>query len=432
MMKKTYLTLLTISMAFIGFAQEKAIDSVNTYKKRVLETAEVEFLTSYYTQDGDNAAVSGGIGSEKLDDITATFIVSIPLNADDVLTVDVGISAYTSASSSNIDPFDGNKPASPFQASSGASSGDLWTNLTGTYTHSSDDRNDIWHGKLSVANEYDYFSLGLGGGYTKLFNEKNTELSVNANVYLDTWKPIYPIELRKSNLSQYGTITGNTNYNPIFTEFSSKNRNSYSAGFSFSQILSKRLQGALMFDFVNQQGLLSMPFQRVYFGDVADSFIENFQLADAIEQLPDNRTKLAVGGRLNYYINEIFALRTYYRYYSDDWGVNSHTASVELPIKITDKFTLYPSYRYYDQTAADYFAPYEQHVSTEKYYTSDYDLSKYNANQYGFGITYTDIFAKAHINKFGLKSVDLKFNQYERNTGLKASIITAGLKFIMD
>ncbi len=431
-MKKTYLTLLTISMAFIGFAQEKAIDSVNTYKKRVLETAEVEFLTSYYTQDGDNAAVSGGIGSEKLDDITATFIVSIPLNADDVLTVDVGISAYTSASSSNIDPFDGNKPASPFQASSGASSGDLWTNLTGTYTHSSDDRNDIWHGKLSVANEYDYFSLGLGGGYTKLFNEKNTELSVNANVYLDTWKPIYPIELRKSNLSQYGTITGNTNYNPIFTEFSSKNRNSYSAGFSFSQILSKRLQGALMFDFVNQQGLLSMPFQRVYFGDVADSFIENFQLADAIEQLPDNRTKLAVGGRLNYYINEIFALRTYYRYYSDDWGVNSHTASVELPIKITDKFTLYPSYRYYDQTAADYFAPYEQHVSTEKYYTSDYDLSKYNANQYGFGITYTDIFAKAHINKFGLKSVDLKFNQYERNTGLKASIITAGLKFIMD
>ncbi len=431
-MKKILLTQLIILIAATGFAQEKTIDSVNTYKKRVLETAEVEFLTSYYTQDGDNAAVSGGIGSEKLDDITATFIVSIPLNADDVLTVDVGISAYTSASSSNIDPFDGNKPASPFQASSGASSGDLWTNLTGTYTHSSDDRNDIWHGKLSVANEYDYFSLGLGGGYTKLFNEKNTELSVNANVYLDTWKPIYPIELRKSNLSQYGTITGNTNYNPIFTEFSSKNRNSYSAGFSFSQILSKRLQGALMFDFVNQQGLLSMPFQRVYFGDVADSFIENFQLADAIEQLPDNRTKLAVGGRLNYYINEIFALRTYYRYYSDDWGVNSHTASVELPIKITDKFTLYPSYRYYDQTAADYFAPYEQHVSTEKYYTSDYDLSKYNANQYGFGITYTDIFAKAHINKFGLKSVDLKFNQYERNTGLKASIITAGLKFIMD
>lgn len=432
MMRKIFLPLLIFFVAISGFAQENQKDSVNTYKKRILETAEVEFLTSYYTQDGDNAAVSGGLGSEKLDDITATFIVSIPLNDDDVLTVDVGISAYTSASSSNIDPFDGDKPADPFQASSGASSGDLWASLAGTYTHSSDDRNDIWNAKISVASEYDYFSLGLGGGYTKLFNEKNTELSINANIYIDTWKPEYPVELSATNLSQYGTITGNTNYNPLFTEFSNKNRNSYSAGFTFSQILSKRLQVALMADFVNQRGLLSMPFQRVYFSDVADSFIENFQLADAIEKLPDNRTKLAVSGRMNYYINEIFALRTYYRYYLDDWGINSHTASVELPIKISDKFTLYPSYRYYDQTAIDYFAPYEQHLSSEKFYTSDYDLSKYSANQYGFGITYTDIFAKAHINKFGLKSVDLKFNQYERNSGLNAIIVTAGLKFIMD
>ncbi len=103
-----------------------------------------------------------------------------------------------------------------------------------------------------------------------------------------------------------------------------------------------------------------------------------------------------------------------------------------MPIKITDKFTLYPSYRFYNQTAADYFAPYEQHISTEEFYTSDYDLSEYSANQYGFGITYTDIFTKAHIYKFGLKSVDLKFNQYERDSGLKAGIITVGLKFIMD
>jgi len=432
-MKKLVSIPIMIFVTAMGFAQEKAQDSENTYKKRVLETAEVEFLASYYTQDGDNAAVTGGLGSEKLTDVTSTLIVSIPLNDDDVLTVDTGISAYTSASSSNINPFDGNKPADPFQASSGASASDVWANGVISYAHSSDDRNNIWSAKLSVSAEFDYYSLGLGGGYTKLFNEKNTELSVNANIYLDTWKAIYPIELRPStNLGRYGTIWGNTNYNPIFTPFNSEGRNSYSAGFGFSQILSKRLQGALMVDFVNQQGLLSMPFQRVYFGDVANSFIENFQLADAIEQLPNNRTKLAVGGRMNYYINEIFVLRTYYRYYADDWGITSQTASIELPIKITDKFTLYPSYRFYNQTAANYFAPYEQHRSTEEFYTSDYDLSKYSASQYGFGITYTDIFTRAHIYKFGLKSLDLKFNQYERNSGLKASIVTAGLKFIMD
>lgn len=88
------------------FAVAFAQDSTSTYKKRVLESAEVDFLTSYYTQDGDNAAVTGGIGTEKLTDVTPTMVISMPLNADDVLTIDAGISAYTSASSSNLDPFD--------------------------------------------------------------------------------------------------------------------------------------------------------------------------------------------------------------------------------------------------------------------------------------------------------------------------------------
>ncbi|GAL80341.1 hypothetical protein JCM19274_631 [Algibacter lectus] len=427
--------------AFVkGYAQTGQ-DDTKVYKKRVLETTEVDFLTSYYSQDGDNAAVTGGVGTEELTDVTGTFVVSIPLNDDDVLTIDAGISAYTSASSSNIDPFD-DGPADPFQASSGgASSSDAWANLTGSYSHSSDDRNDIWSAKLAISSEYDYFSVGVGGTYSKLFNEKNTEVSVSGNVYLDTWNPIYPTELRpfgaegnglSDRLFTQNTITGNTDYNPRFSEFDSKGRNSYSLGFGFSQILHKNLQGSLALDFVQQDGLLSTPFQRVYFGDVADSFIDDFQLADAVERLPDSRFKVAAGGRLNWYINEVLTVRTFYRYYFDDWGINSHTASIELPIKITNKFTLYPSYRYYNQTAADYFNPYEGALSTDAFYTSDYDLSEYSANQYGFGVSYTDIFTKAHIWNYGLKSIDLKFYQYDRDTTFSSSIITAGFKFVLD
>ena len=422
-----------------GYAQTGQ-DDTKVYKKRVLETTEIDFLTSYYSQDGDNAAVTGGVGTEELTDVTGTFVVSIPLNDDDVLTIDAGISAYTSASSSNIDPFD-DGPADPFQASSGASSSDAWANLTGSYSHSSDDRNDIWSAKLAISSEYDYFSVGVGGTYSKLFNEKNTEVSVSGNVYLDTWNPIYPTELRpfgaegnglSDRLFTQNTITGNTDYNPRFSEFDSKGRNSYSLGFGFSQILHKNLQGSLALDFVQQDGLLSTPFQRVYFGDVADSFIDDFQLADAVERLPDSRFKVAAGGRLNWYINEVLTVRTFYRYYFDDWGINSHTASIELPIKITNKFTLYPSYRYYNQTAADYFNPYEGALSTDAFYTSDYDLSEYSANQYGFGVSYTDIFTKAHIWNYGLKSIDLKFYQYDRDTTFSSSIITAGFKFVLD
>jgi len=424
-----------VLVSFISLAQTQ--DSTQVYKKRVLENTELDFLASYYTQDGDNAAVSGGIGTEELTDITSTFVISIPLNDDDVLTIDAGISAYTSASTSNVDPFDGNRAADPFVASTGSSQADVWFNFTGGYSHSSDDRNDIWSAKVSVSSEYDYFSIGFGGGYTKLFNEKNTEVSINANMYLDTWTTIYPIELRGFGENGIGTfrqneITGNTNYNPDFTEFGSKNRNSYSLGLGFSQILHKNVQGSISVDIVQQEGLLSTPFQRVYFSDIADSFIENFHLADGIELLPDKRFKIAIGGRLNWYLNEIITVRTYYRYYFDDWGINSHTASIEIPVKLSDKFTVYPSYRFYNQTEADYFAPYEGHLSTTEFRTSDYDLSEYTANQYGLGVSYTDIFTSFHVWKLGLKSIDLKFYQYDRDTTFSYSQITTGFKFVIE
>ncbi len=423
-----------------GHAQQN-MNTANSYKKRVLETTEVDFLSSYYSQDGDNAAVTGGRGTEELTDVTGTIIISIPLSDDDVLIIDAGVSAYTSASSSNVDPFDGNEQADSFVASSGASRSDVWTNLSGTYTHSTDDRNTMYSGNLSVSSEYDYFSFGFGGAFTKLFNEKNTEVSINANIFLDTWTPIYPTELRPFASGANGldngffsnkTITGNTDYSPTFEKFTDETRNSYSVGLGFSQILGKNLQGSLALDFVKQDGLLSTPFQRVYFADVADSFIQEFQLADAIEQLPDSRFKVAGGGRLNWYINESVVLRSYYRYYYDDWGINSHTASVEVPIKLSDKFTVYPSYRYYQQTAADYFFGYEEALSTNTFYTSDYDLSKYSANQFGMGVSYTDIFTKMHIWKLGLKSIDLKFYKYDRDTSFSSSIVTAGFKFVMD
>ena len=110
----------------------------------------------------------------------------------------------------------------------------------------------------------------------------------------------------------------------------------------------------------------------------------------------------------------------------------SHTANLEIPVKISDSFTLYPSYRYYTQTAADYFAAFESNLSTDEFYTSDYDLSEYNANQFGMGITYTDIFTKLRLWKIGLKQIDLKFDHYKRNSGLSASIASLAFTFLMD
>ncbi len=462
----------------LGFSQKKDSTEV-VYKKRVLESTEVDFLLSYYKQDGVNSAVSGGIGSEKLTDLASNIVVSMPLNDDAVLTIDAGISAYTSASSSNINPFnasgasgggddddDDRAPSgpsgTPWQASSGASAQDVYASVVANYSHSSEDRNFIWNVDVAFSNEYDYTSVGFGGGITRLFNDKNSEVSLKVNAYLDQWRPIYPTELHEyasygagfqSNgyfsgvtiLDQSGNAT--TSYLPSdFKNWNSSNRNSYSASFAFSQVASKKMQFSIFFDILSQSGMLSTPYQRIYFKDKDNFYIGQsayidyysnssintgvYQLADDVERLPGTRFKIPVGSRLNYYLNERLAIRTYYRYYWDDWGVTSHTASIEIPVKLSDKFTVFPSYRYYTQGKAKYFAPYEAHLSTEKYYTSDYDLSTFNANQYGFGVGYTDIFTSAKIWKFGLKNLDLRFSHYDRNDGLNANIITLGIKFV--
>ena len=469
-----------------AFSQDSADGT--EFKKRVLESAEVDFLLSYYNQDGSKSAVSGGIGSEKLTDVATNIVIAMPLDDDSILTVDLGISSYSSASSSNINPFNATgasgrgddddddddrirafaaAPASapygtPWQASSGASKSDQLSAVTVNYAHSSDSRNFIWNADVSFSNEYDYTSVGFGGGIAHLFNDKNTELSLKANVYLDQWRPIYPTELHEyskygSNFLNQGYFAGVTvldqngqgtsNYLPSeFQNLSSVNRNSYSASVGFSQVLSKKLQVSVFFDVLQQQGLLSTPYHRIYFADKVNYYIGQaqyipeyesesnagiYKLADDIERLPDSRFKLPIGARINYYINERFVLRTYYRYYSDNWDIQSHTANIELPIKVSDRFTVFPMYRFYTQTQSKYFAPYETHLSTEKYYTSDPDLATFDSNQYGLGVNYTDIFTGAKIWKFGLKNVDFRYNRYQRSDNLSANIATIGFKFVM-
>lgn len=103
-MKKSILFLF-LSISFLGYSQTNT-DAEKVYKKRVLENVEVDIISSFYSQNGDNASVTGGIGNEKLTDLASNIVISIPLNDNDVLTIDGTISAYTSASSSNLNPFD--------------------------------------------------------------------------------------------------------------------------------------------------------------------------------------------------------------------------------------------------------------------------------------------------------------------------------------
>ena len=65
-MKKIFITAgLLVSMLFRTTAQSSVEENAD-YEKRKLKIDEINFVTSYYHQEGDKSAVTGGIGTEKL------------------------------------------------------------------------------------------------------------------------------------------------------------------------------------------------------------------------------------------------------------------------------------------------------------------------------------------------------------------------------
>ncbi|MFK5889476.1 MAG: DUF3570 domain-containing protein [Flavobacteriaceae bacterium] len=449
-MKKILITIVLL-IAVNAFSQTKK-DSTKTaktsYKKKVLDNVEVNFLYSNYLQNGNHAAVTGGTGDENLTDNTPAILISIPLNDDDVLSIDFGVDITTSASTDQINPFgvsttssggdddkvgdtSGKSSQIIATSASGGGGGDdqpLHTRAHGVigYNHTSDNRSFTWGVDGTFSSEKGYNSVGFGAQLRKSFNHENTEFNLSSKAYFDNINLIYPGEFRASE--GLAPSVG-------FKLLDITHRNTISASLSFSQILTKRLQISLIADIIKQDGLLSTNYQRVYFKDKPIVAVNNFNLAHDIERLPNTRTKHPFGARLNYYVNDYVVLRTFYRHYTDDWGVSADTYDVQVPIKLSESFTIFPMYRYHSQQQARYFAPYRAHLSTETFYTSDYDLSTFNSSQYGLGLTIAPplgIFKLDTSNdgqKIRFKSFDLRYNYYSRSDGLAANILSLSAKF---
>ena len=168
---------------------------------------------------------------------------------------------------------------------------------------------------------------------------------------------------------------------------------------------------------VYQDGYLGLPFHRVYF---ADNSVH-------IENLPSSRLKIPLGIRANYFFGDRLILRTWYRNYHDNWGISSNALQVETSVKINPFFSVTPFYRFYQQSAADYFAAFRIHTAADEFYTSNYDLSKFNSNFYGLGFRIAPpngVLKIQHLN-----SMELRYGHYQKTTGMNANIISMNLKF---
>ncbi len=395
-MKKICISVgLLLSLWRAGYGQTVDLPA---YEKRRLSLQEVNLVSGYYQQDGNNSAVTGGIGSEQLTDFAQSIDLVLKatdrLNRQHTLTFDMNIDHYTSASSDKIDPLT--------VSSASRSDTHIYPSIAWTVQNSA--KRTTRGIALSYSTEYDYKSYGINLSFAKASADNNRELSLKAGAFFDTWKVILPAELRPEG---YGS-GAHGDRDPI----DYKPRNSYNASLSLSQVINKRLQVLLTVEPAFQQGLLSTPFHRIYFQDGAET----------VERLPGSRLKLPIGLRLHYFMGDKVIVRAFYRYYIDDWGMQAHTINLETPIKLTSFVSVSPFYRFSHQSAVRYFAAYGQHKSTDTYYTSDYDISDFTSQFIGTGIRLAPPGGLLGISHW--QSVELRYGHYVRSTGMVANSLT--------
>ncbi|WP_158799187.1 DUF3570 domain-containing protein [Pedobacter sp. L105] len=408
-MKKLFLHIALLYLGILStHAQTKPqttpSDTTN-YHSRKLQVDEINFVSAYYHQDGDHSAVTGGIGTEKLTDFANTFDLQLSKfnqrGRKNTFLFELGVDHYTSASSDKIDP----------STISSASMSDTRVYPSLNWTQSNETTGNSFGFTGSFSKEFDYQSFGGAFNLTRLSKDKNTQFDVKLQAFLDTWKVILPVELRPGYTGP-GFDADHENL-----KYPSAPRNSFSASFSISQVINQRLQALFVVEPSYQHGLLATDYQRDYFTDGSER----------IENLPGSRYKLPISARFNYFLDDRFIIRTFYRYYMDNWGVRAHTAELEIPVKLSSFFSISPFYRYNNQTGTRYFAPYGEHNPNDKYYTSDYDLSTLNSDFYGAGIRFSPpkgVFGWQHLSM-----LELRYGHYTRSTALTSNIVTLNLKF---
>jgi hypothetical protein len=376
---------LFILMASSTMAYAQQPDSI--FAKQKLKSTQYEFLFSYYQQDGNHSAITGGTGTEKLSVYINKLNVTHAIDSFNTILIEAGMDIISSASTDNID----------FRVSS-ASAKDNRFWIAAGYQRGFKDKKQTVGVRPTLAMESDYLSWGLSAWWTSRNDLNNWRYGLNVQLFADDlrWgrlnedykRPVtvvYPVELRDS------------------LWFDIYRRYTYNIDFDFQHDINRRMSIGLFPGIIVQHGLLSTPFHRFYFVGATKAVVEN---------LPQQRIKLPIGIQLNSFIGARIVLQVYYRYYWDNYGIHGHTINLETPIKILPQLTFVPFVRFYSQKEAKYFFPYKTAITGETFFTADYDLSGFTSFKFGTGIRYSSI-----KNNF-FRQISLRYAHYKRSDGL--------------
>lgn len=273
---------------------------------------------------------------------------------------------------------------------------------------------------------FDDTTLGITGGLSDepdfLSNFGSFNISHELNNKLTTLSGGYGMTSNQISRTSGHANTGHDHSEDIAYPDLNANSKFHNFNFGLSQVLSKNTLYQFSSTYTHQSGYLSNPYKLVYVRgevtpkeyvemDVNPAFdwrsITNLEMVSTElfrEVRPDQRNMFSFSNQINHYIPGLDASVHFdYRFYADDWQLNSHTFELKWFQNLPWGLTVTPGIRYYSQSQAEFFAPYFLAPRADGHYSSDFRLSAFG--DLSGGVTVSKAFARGIALEAGFEYV---------------------------
>lgn len=242
------------------------------------------------------------------------------------------------------------------------------------------------------SNETDYLGQMATASFNFDMNRKNTNWAISASYGWDRIEPLGTDSLHRKEM-----LNGNL---------------------TLTQALSPKMIGRIGVDVSRVSGFQSNPYRAVFAEGV-----------HRLEVHPNNRLRGAVFAKLNRYFTTMTSLNVGYRFYRDDWQIQSHTFDFAYHQYFSDKVLIRYRYRYYQQTEAFFFRT--SYPVVEPFMTSDYKLEPFNSHMFGLKIEYKlqDLVKDGPLSILSSSTFEAKYERYFSSNDFVADIFQFGLMF---
>jgi hypothetical protein len=233
----------------------------------------------------------------------------------------------------------------------------------------------------NYSHENDFQSNGFNAAIARDFNDKNTTISLGANLEADSSNAIGGIPYAFSATSDTSRVAN------------SENKNVHDILFGISQVMSRDWLTQLNYSHSTSSGYQNDPYKILSVLNTNGTAIDDPNNNSSLwlhENRPTDRARQSIYWSNKIHITDMDIVDLSFRHYWDDWGIKSETFDIRYRIEIGESSYLEPHYRFYTQNAADFYRPFlvsgtdvVNGVSTLDYASSDPRLAKFTGSTFG-------------------------------------------------